>query len=141
MTDYNLNWFFETRKLRKIPVDAEKVKRSLEIAQMKLNESKQLFSLDLFSNSLLSSYTSMFHCARAILYKEGIQEKSHYATYFYLKEKFGGKISKNLLVSFNHYRVIRHELLYGYPTLNKEDAESAVSDAENFLNEVKIFLK
>jgi len=30
---------------------------------------------------ILAAYTAMFHAARAVLYKDGIQEKSHYATY------------------------------------------------------------
>ena len=141
MPEYNLNWFFEQRKLRKITKDKEKVKRSLEIAQIKLEEAKKLISSDFFNNAILSSYTSMFHSARALLYNEGIQEKSHYAAYFYIKEKFSDKISKNLVVSFNHYREVRHEFLYGYCNLNEKDAESSILDAEDFFNEIKNILK
>jgi len=141
MPNYDLNWFFEKRKLRKIPIDNEKIKRSLEIAHIKLEEAKKLFSSDFFNNVVLSAYTSMFHSARALLYKEGIQEKSHYATYFYIKEKFSGKISQSLLVSFNNYRDVRHELLYGYCNLEEKDAENAILDAENFLEEIKKVLE
>src|SRR3989344_7725174 len=108
----NLDWFFKERKLKKIPIDKDKVKKSIEIAEMKLEEAKKLFSSEFFNNAVLSAYTSMFHSARALLYSDGIQEKNHYATYFYLREKFSRKISKDLLNSFNNYREIRHELLY-----------------------------
>jgi len=141
MSDYDINWFFEKRKLRKIPIDKEKIKRSLEIARIKLDEAKKLFSAVFFNNAILSAYTSMFHSARALLYKEGIQEKSHYAAYFYIKEKFSGKISKNLIVAFNNYRDIRHELLYGYCNLEKKDAENAILNAEDFLEEIKKILE
>jgi len=136
----NLEWFFKKRKLRKIPIDKEKIKRSLEIAEIKLNEAKELFSAEFFNNTVLSAYTSMFHSARALLYNEGIQEKSHYATYFYLKEKFSNKISNSLMISFNHYREIRHELLYGYCNLEKNDAENIILEAEDFLEEIKKLL-
>jgi len=140
MPEYDINWFFEKRKLRKIPKDKEKVRRSLEIAKIKLKEARKLFSSDFFNNTVLSAYTSMFHSARALLYNEGIQEKSHYAAYFYIKEKFSNKIPQNLIFSFNHYRDIRHELLYGYCNLNEKDAEQAILDAEDFLNEIEKIL-
>ena len=133
----NLDWFFKERKLKKIPIDKDKVKKSIEIAEMKLEEAKKLFSSEFFNNAVLSAYTSMFHSARALLYSDGIQEKSHYATYFYLREKFSRKIPKDLLNSFNNYREIRHELLYGYCNLEKEDAENSLLEAEDFLEEVK----
>lgn len=141
MKENNLKWFFEKRKLRKIPFDKEKVMKSLSIADVKLKEAKKLFSSDFFGNSLLSAYTSMFHSARALLYNDGVQEKSHYATYFYVKEKFSGKISKGIMVAFNAYRDVRHELLYGYSQIAKEDSKSALLDAENFLKEVKKILE
>lgn len=141
MSEYDINWFFENRKLRRIPKDQQKIKKSLEIARLKLEEAKKLFSSDFFNNAVLSAYTSMFHAARALLYKDGIQEKSHYAVYFYIKEKFFGKIPNSLLFSFDSYRDIRHELLYGYLNLNKKDAENAVIDSEDFLEEVRKILE
>ena len=141
MPEYNINWFFKNRKLREIPVDKEKTKKSLEIAKIKLDEAKKLFSSEFFNNVVLSAYTSMFHSARALLYSKGVQEKSHYATYFYIKEKFSGKIPKNLVTSFNNYRDIRHELLYGYCNLEEKDAQNAILDAEDFLDKVKEILE
>ncbi len=132
---------FEKRLLRKISIDEEKVKSSIKISEIKLEESKKLFNADFFGNTLLSVYTSMFHAARALLYKDGVQEKSHYAVYIYLREIFSDKISKSLLNSFNNYREIRHHILYGEESkIEKEDAENALQDAEDFLEEIREIL-
>ena len=137
----DINDCFKKRILKKIPKNLEKTNSSIKIAEAKLGEAKKLFSAGFFSNAVLSVYTLMFHSARAILYKDGIQEKSHYATYIYIKEKYSNKISKNLLNSFNLLRMDRHEILYGFEeNISKEETGNAILDAEDFLTEVKNLL-
>ncbi len=137
----DIDELFEKRLLRRIPVDMDKVYSSIKISETKLTEAKKLFNADFFSNVLLSAYTSMFHASRSLLYKEGIQEKSHFASYIYIREIFSDKISKALINSFNNYREIRHNILYGEESeIEKEDAENALQDAEDFLEEVKEIL-
>ncbi len=132
------NECFKKRILRKIPPNLEKANSSIKIAEIKLSEAKKLFDAEFFNNSVLSVYTSMFHAVRAILYKEGIQEKSHYATYIYINEKYSSKIPKHLINSFNILREDRHEILYGFDRdISEGDAETAILDAEEFLEEVK----
>jgi len=139
--DKQIKDFFEKRLLRKIEVDVEKVKNSMRIAESKLVEAKKLFKAEFFSQAVLAVYTSMFHIARALLYKEGIQEKSHYATYKYLESKFSDKITSSSLSAFDCYREIRHEILYGFEEIiNSAEAEEAILNAENFLGEIKRIL-
>ncbi|MEK6844667.1 MAG: HEPN domain-containing protein [Nanoarchaeota archaeon] len=133
---------FEKRLLRKISVDLEKSKKSLETAKTKLEEAKRLFESGFFNNSLTNAYTSMFHASRVLLYKDGVQEKSHYAVYIYIKEKYSGKIPLNLINSFNFLRDERHEIFYGFEEkINKNQAERAILDAEEFLAEVEKLYK
>jgi len=137
----DVNDLFKKRLLRKIKVDWNKVNSSLKISENQIIEAKKLFSKNFFNQAIISSYTSMFHASRAILYKEGIQEKSHYAVYIYLRDKFGRDIPKNLLNSFDNYRKERHEALYGFNYEAKlEDAESAIEDSELFLIKIKEIL-
>ena len=84
----------------------------------------------------------MFHSARAVLYKEGIQGKNHYAIFVYLREKYKDKISFSIINLLNIHRVERHQLVYGldYKPI-KEDAEGAVSDAKAFFKEMEKILK
>ncbi|MEK6913704.1 MAG: HEPN domain-containing protein [Nanoarchaeota archaeon] len=138
----DIDYLFEKKLLRKIPLDIEKVKSSIKIADMKLTEAKELFDAEFFSNALLSVYTSMFHASRALLYKNGVQEKSHYAVYMYIKEIFSDKIPKSLINSLNSYREMRHNILYGEEAeVERENSENALLDAEDFLEEVKKILE
>ncbi|MEK6898653.1 MAG: HEPN domain-containing protein [Nanoarchaeota archaeon] len=129
--------FFNERKLRKIAPDLNKSRQSLKIAESKLAEAKELLRAEFYSQAMLSAYTSMFHSARAILYKEGIQEKSHYAVYIYLKENYSNLLSGELLESFLNHQNERKEILYGLDyNPNKNEAESSIEDAELFFVEV-----
>jgi len=132
---------FKYRLLRKINPDIEKSKVSIKIAEEKLKRAKEAFKNGFFDFVIIEAYTSMFHAARALLYKDGIQEKSHYAIYIYLKEKYKDKIPLQIINLLNIYRLERHETLYGFEFKpNKEDASSAIEDAKIFLKEIKKIL-
>ena len=72
-----LNACFRKRLLRRERPDVEKSRRSIEVAQAKLNAAEQAFSHGLLDATVVLAYTTMFHAARAILFKDGIIEKSH----------------------------------------------------------------
>ncbi len=128
----------ENRELRKVGDSLEKVKKSLEIAEVKLEDSRKLFSAGFYETAFLTVYTSMFHAARSLLYKDGYQEKSHFSVYIYLQERYAEHIPKSLLLSFNEFKNTRHEILYGFEgDYKKEDVEQAIMDGEEFLEEVK----
>jgi uncharacterized protein (UPF0332 family) len=134
--------YFENRALRIIEPDLEKSKKSLEIAKTKLDESKKLFSAEFYDTSFLTLYTSMFHAAKAILYKDGIQEKSHHAVYIYLTERYSDSIPKTLLNFFNQIREERHEILYGFEgKVTKQETEDAINSCEEFLEEINKILE
>jgi uncharacterized protein (UPF0332 family) len=133
---------FEERILIKIKPDLEKTKQSIKKAEEKLERAKELFSKDFFNEALFSAYTSFFHMARALLYKEGVQEKSHYAIYIYIKEKYFKEIDSKLTESFRFYQLERHNILYGFSEeTTKEEAENSILDAEEFIGQVKRILE
>lgn len=138
----SLEYFFKQRMLRRIKPDYEKSKKSLEISQKTFDEAKQGLKFKMYKYVLAWAYMAMFHSARAILYHEGIQEKSHYATYFYLKEKYKDKMPKEIINLLNIYRVERHEAMYGLDYFPKKDeAEESIKDAESFIKYIKDILK
>jgi uncharacterized protein (UPF0332 family) len=129
------------RLLRKINPDKDKSKKSLEIAESRLERAKGALKLNIFDFVILESYMSMFHAARALLYKDGIQEKSHYAISVYLKEKYSNKIPLPVINFLEIHRTERHEAMYGLEYQpEKKDAELALQDAEIFIKEVKKIL-
>ena len=136
---------FKFRLLRKINPDIEKTNKSLEIAKAKLNGSKDILKIDkelLYRHAIVDSYTAMFHSTKALLYRDGIQEKSHFAVYIYLKENYGQKMPLNILNLLNIYRVERHEALYGLEYKpSKDEAKQAINDAETFIMEIEKVIK
>jgi uncharacterized protein (UPF0332 family) len=141
----NLDDCFKLRLLRKIKPDKIKSKKSIEIAEKELMNLKLFMDFarkhKQFSFIIRESYNVIFHSSRALLYYDGIQEKSHYAIYIYLKDKYAGKLSLPTIKLFDIYRLERHEAVYGLDFIpNEEEAENAIKDAEYFFNEVKRLL-
>jgi uncharacterized protein (UPF0332 family) len=138
----NIKKCFEQRMLRKITPDPKKAKRSLEIAESKLKTAKDAFKKELYGPTIIYGYTSMFHSSRALLYKDGIQEKSHFCLVLYIKEKYSKNIPPYLINSLNSFRKERHETLYGLDFIEtKKDAELAIHDAEQLLDTIKKIVK
>src|SRR3989344_6502251 len=137
----NIDDCFKYRLLRNISPDPRKAKRSIELSEETLKEANSLFKFKLFNYIILNSYMAMFHSARALLYQDGIQEKSHFALYIYLKEKYKDKISLSIINLLNIYRVERHEAMYGFEYKPQEnDALIAFKDAKLFVGKIKEIL-
>jgi uncharacterized protein (UPF0332 family) len=137
----NIKECIEERLLRIIPPDPGKRDSSIKTSEKKLKESRALLESHFFNQAILTAYTSMFHVARALLYRDGIQEKSHYAVYIYLKEKYGNKISKTLLNAFESYQKERHNILYGFENdSGEEEAKESVFYASDFIVSIKLLL-
>ncbi|MEK6855160.1 MAG: HEPN domain-containing protein [Nanoarchaeota archaeon] len=129
---------FRFRLLRKVKPDKEKSKKSLEIAESRLERAKEALKLNIFDFVILESYMSMFHASRALLYKDGVQEKSHYAISVYLKEKYSDKIPSPVINLLEIHRTERHEAMYGLEYKpEKKDSETALHDAEVFIREIR----
>jgi uncharacterized protein (UPF0332 family) len=82
------------------------------------------------------SYTAMFHSARAILFRDGIRERSHECIPMYIRETYPAlKADANKLDS---YRKFRHDALYGLEfEAGKQDAATAMAVAGEFLSAVE----
>ena len=66
----------------------------------------------MFEVCIIYSYTSMFHSTIALIYKDGIQEKSYICVVIYLRGKYPHKIPPYLIQSLDNLRRERHENLY-----------------------------
>lgn len=138
----NVRDCFEFRILRKIKPDMEKSRKSMEIAKNRIKEAEQVIKLKVYKFAILEAYMAMFHASRALLYKDGVQEKSHYAVYIYLKEKYSHKIPLSIINFLNIHRTERHEAMYGLEYVaGKDDAISALEDAKLFVKEVEKILR
>ncbi|MFA5382890.1 MAG: HEPN domain-containing protein, partial [Candidatus Micrarchaeia archaeon] len=78
---------FEEGLLKKCIPSKEKAEKSIEIAEKYLDKAKKVFDHRMDDVAILLAYSSAFHASRAILFKEGVSERSHYAVCEYLKYK------------------------------------------------------
>jgi uncharacterized protein (UPF0332 family) len=92
--------YYEKGLLRRVPKNLEIVKKTLEMAENDLVEAKTTFSSGSYVWAAVQAYTSMLNCARAILFSDGIKEKSHFCTVKYLRanyyEEYGDLIDTHL---------------------------------------------
>ena len=124
---------FKKRLLRRVKPDPFKVTKALEMAKIKEKRAEELFENDFFEESIVS-YTSMFQAARAILFNDGVIEKSHACVVAYLRENYSSKLGQNMINCLDTYRLERHESFYGLEksTIDKDEAEDALNKSKNF---------
>ncbi|RLI81696.1 hypothetical protein DRP07_06850 [Archaeoglobales archaeon] len=100
---------FKKGLLRYAEPSKEKSQESIKLAKEWLNEAIINFESGALRSALASAYLAVFHFARAILFRDGVREKSHYCVGVYL-EKY---VRQNLLEGkwiafFDGIRSIRH---------------------------------
>jgi len=62
--------------------------KSLENSLMYIQDAKENLTLNNTNLVIFCSYTAMFHAARALLFRDGIKERSHLCIVSYLKETY-----------------------------------------------------
>jgi len=129
--------------LRKIPPSESKAVKSVEKAEAWLDEARKTLRGEAFGSSVLASYMTFFHSARAILFFDGFREKSHACIARYLEAKYvkTGKLQKRWVELLDHYREVRHDDQYNLSFFStKQEAEKASSSAAQFLERMKKLL-
>lgn len=128
--------------LKKNKKDIEKAKKSIKIAKHKLVIAKRIFDVKIFEESIINAYATMFHASRALLFKDGFKEKSHYGLFIYIKEKYGYKLEPRFINELNALRLERHELLYGLEKqeIKEVEAEDVIKIAEDFIKAIEIII-
>jgi len=139
----NIRECFERRLLRVDRPDPRRSGRSMEVSEAKLDEAEKALRYGLLDATVILAYTAMFHAARAVLFRDGVVERSHVCLIEYLKERYvkTGRMSEALINTLNTARVDRHETLYGLETRSSErEAKHSLQRAREFLSMVKAIL-
>lgn len=134
----------DKRLLRKDSPDKQKALKALEIAGERLLDAGVSFEAEIYSATILLSYAAMFHASRALLFKDGFTEKSHYCLIEFIKEKYiqKGLIDSKFAFLLNNAREERHQVLYGLEkTETKEDANQVINTAREYLKETGKIIK
>lgn len=133
----NLQECFRKRLLRRESPDPARSLRSLQVSKAKLEQARKAYEHELYDASLVLAYTSMFHAARALLFNDGIVEKSHVCLIEYVRETYArrGLLSEGLVNILDRLRVDRHEAIYGLEvSVEKGQAEYALEKSGEFVH-------
>lgn len=127
---------FRKGLLKRIPPDMENAHRSIELSASNIEDADENLRIHRYRVVIVSSYTAMFHAARALLFKDGIKERSHECVPKYLKEKYKDMgMYANVL---DTYRRFRHSAIYGLDVvLDEDEARTALNSAKEFLSIVE----
>ncbi|PXF58635.1 MAG: HEPN domain-containing protein [Candidatus Methanogaster sp.] len=114
----------------------ENAHRSIELSASNIEDADENLRIHRYRVVIVSSYTAMFHAARALLFKDGIKERSHECVPKYLKEKYKDMgMYANVL---DTYRRFRHSAIYGLDVvLDEDEARTALNSAKEFLSIVE----
>ena len=139
--DSNLQDCFDDRKLRKIQPDILKAEQSLKAAEEKHKEANEIRSAGFPKMAVVLAYASMFHAGRALLYKDGIQEKSHYCLVQYIRENYvwSGLLDPEIITTMDHFREQRNDVFYGFSPHNilDEEAKNGMEVSKKMIEKVK----
>jgi uncharacterized protein (UPF0332 family) len=140
---FDFNDCIKENLLRKIPPSLDKALQSMKKSKEWLSESEKSLNGGAAGSSILSSYMSMFHAARSILFFDGYREKSHACIARYLEEKYVKikKLDIKWVELLDHCREVRHDDQYNLSFFStEEEAENAFKSAKDFLNAMENLL-
>lgn len=140
---FDFNDCIKENLLRKIPSSLDKALQSIKKSKEWLSESEKSLNGGAAGSSILSSYMSMFHAARSILFFDGYREKSHACIARYLEEKYVKikKLDIKWVELLDHCREVRHDDQYNLSFFStEEEAENAFKSAKDFLNAMENLL-
>ena len=125
--------------LKRTRPSKDKAKKSLKIAEGYLKKARDNLKMGHHDVALTLCYRSMFHAARAVLFNDGVKERSHVCMIVYLKHTYPEmRKSMNTLDS---YRRTRHAVVYGLDAdLKVDDAKKAIDLSKDFVSKMKDFL-
>ncbi len=134
---------FKRKQLRKVESSNEKAELSIKQAKEWLVEAEKNLENSTCKFAQISTYLTFFHSARAVLFRDGVREKSHYCIGVYL-EKYvdNGDLEEEYTLLFDRMRSARNTDQYSFqvaPSL--EEVKSGIQAAKKFIKRIRQLLK
>ena len=135
---------FDQELLKKIKPNMRFAEQSIKQAEHFLEEAQELIEADIKDMAFIALYNASFHAARAILFRDGVKERSHYCVSKYIEEKYQEKelISLQQALVLDSLREKRNSIQYSLeqPELD-EDLNEIFNQVEGFLEKAKKIIK
>jgi len=130
---------YERGLLRKVAASNDKAMQSLAQAREWVTEAGYDCDADALRSALMAAYMGYFHAARAVLFRDGVREKSHYCIGVYLESyREKGLLEDEWVLQFDHMRGMRQNDQYSLdarPTV--QEVRQAVTDAGEFIERLE----
>ena len=135
----NIDDCFRFGLLRRTEPSRSKSDQSLLSAREWLSEAKKNLEAEALRSALSSAYLAVFHSARAVLFRDGVREKSHYCIGLYLQRYVEeGSLEADWPMLFDRIRSVRHADQYSFmarPT--DEEVQAGIDLAERFIERME----
>jgi uncharacterized protein (UPF0332 family) len=123
--------------LQRFPPDKELVRKEMKESGYDLRAAKTAIKGGDFKWSVVKSYYSMFHAAKALLFSIGLKERRHFAIAAVLEDMYKkGRIQGKYLYQFSSAMSAREDADYRY-TYSEETAVTILKAAEDFAKKMK----
>ena len=127
--------------MQRIKVERDLIEKELEEAKYDLEKAEHAIEEDDFKWSIVKSYYSMFHAARAVLFSLGLKERRHFAIRVVLENlNMEGKLESKFISDFSAALGAREDADYRY-TYSQETAAYLLRAAGDFLVGMKRLTK
>lgn len=134
---------FKKGLLRRVEPSLTKSKDSITEAREWLSEAMKNKASEAYKSAISSLYLAIFHSARAVLFRDGVREKSHYCVGVYLEKYVDeGVLEEDWVLIFDRIRSIRHTDQYSFQTHpSKEEVDSGIDIAGKFVDRMEKLLE
>ena len=129
--------------LKKMQPSVDLAKKSIKQARIFLQDALDLSELEKERMSIIALYNAFFHASRALLFRDGIKERSHYCIARYLEKFYFDKkiLPKEFLLNLDFLREIRHETQYSLEAVHlSRSIEDIAAICEDFIDSVEKLL-
>lgn len=130
---------FKRGLLRKVEPSDIKSRQSLKEGDKWLRESVKNLNSGAYSSAQLTTYLVVFHAARAVLFRDGVREKSHYCIGIYLDAYNNMELlEERWPLLFDRMRSTRHAGQYSFQIEpSQEEVESGIKSAKDFIIRIR----
>ena len=124
--------------LRKTAPSKEQARMCLEKAEESLEDAKANLAESRHDATVLLAYSSLLSASRAMLFNDGMREKSHACVARYLEARYGDALGAGSIGLLDSFREARHEVQYSAAFRASElQAKEIVKFAEGFIERAK----
>lgn len=123
----------------------EKINKAMELARYELKSAQILLDAEQYRDSITHSYYAMFTAAKAMLFTEDYESKSHDNTLSEFGRIFlheSNKFNRDSYEAYYNSKKQRKKTSYDFTIdFTEEDAEKRVIQAEKFISDAEEFFK